>query len=90
MLFLESLLFKMTSQMLPLIGWESRPLNLAVLFRENNNRQKTKSSSLGSELEFSGQMCCDPQQIVTGWGQYFQKLYSDTERSILMHISKAE
>ena len=25
-------------------------------------------------------MCRDPQQIVKGWGQYFQNLYSDTER----------
>ena len=56
-------------------------LNLTALFStKKNNRRKSKSSSEGLEVEFNGQMYRDPQQIVTGWGQYFQNLYSDTER----------
>ena len=33
-----------------------------------------------SEINFSGNVCRDPSEIVHRWGQYFSKLYSDTER----------
>ena len=59
---------------------DAAELDSAFFWKKINNRRKSKSSSAGSEVEFNGQMCRDPQQIVTGWGQYFQNLYSDTER----------
>ena len=50
-------------------------------FGKNNKIRKGSTSSAGSEVEFSkGHVCRDPQQIATGWGKYFQRLYADTER----------
>ena len=45
-----------------------------------NNRRKASHTSAGSEINFNGNVCCDPSEIVHGWGQYFSSLYSDTYR----------
>ena len=35
----------------------------------------------GCQIEFKGRICRDPEEIATGWGDYFRELYSDTERT---------
>ena len=39
------------------------------------------SLSTGCQIEFHGRIHRDPEEIATGWGNYFRELYSDTERS---------
>ena len=43
------------------------------------NRRKASHTSAGSEINFSGNVC-QPFRNSAWWGQYFSKLYSDTER----------
>ena len=55
---------------------------LIVLFsgKKVNNRRKASHTSADSEINFNGNVCRDPSEIVHGWGQYFSNLYSDTYR----------
>ena len=59
---------------------EAAELDSAFFWKKVNKKRKGSTSSAGSEVEFSkGHVCRDPQQIATGWGEYFQRLYADTE-----------
>ena len=55
-------------------------IDSAVFWKKVNNRRKTSHTSAGSELNYNGNVCRDPSEIVDGWGQYFFNLYSDTHR----------
>ena len=60
---------------------EAAELDSAFFWKKVNKKRKKSTSSAGSEVEFSkGHVCRDPQQIATGWGEYFQRFYADTER----------
>ena len=60
---------------------EAAELDCAFFWKKVNKKRKGSTSSAGSEVEFSkGHVCRDPQQIAKGWGEYFQRLYADTER----------
>ena len=56
-------------------------LDSAFFWKKINGRRKYLTANAGSEIEFNGRICRDPAQIATGWGEYFQKLCSDTERT---------
>ena len=55
-------------------------IDSAVFWKKVNNRRKASHTSAGSEINFNGNVCRDPSEIVHGWGQYFSNLYSDTYR----------
>ena len=55
-------------------------IDSAVFWKKVNNRRKMSHTSAGSALNFNGNVCRDPSEIVDGWGQYFSNLYSDTHR----------
>ena len=60
---------------------DAAELDSAFFWKKINRKRKGSTSSAGAEVEFKGQVCRDPQQIATGWGEYFETLYADTERS---------
>ena len=61
----------------------------SIFWKNINNRRKSKSLSVGSEVEFNGQICRDPQQIVTGCGNIFKIYILILKESILTHNLKA-
>ncbi|MCG8048280.1 MAG: reverse transcriptase family protein, partial [Candidatus Thiodiazotropha endolucinida] len=55
-------------------------IDSAYFWKKINYRRKLSISHAGNEIEFNGRIRRDPEDIANGWGEYFQQLYSDTER----------
>ena len=56
-------------------------LDSAYFWKRVKGRQKLSSLSTGCQIESNGRIHRDPEEIDTGWGNYFPELHSDTERS---------
>ena len=69
---------------------DAAELDSAFFWKKINNSLKSKSSSTESEVEFNWQMCGDPQQIVTGWGNTLKSYILILKESILVHNLKAK
>ena len=55
-------------------------IDSAYFWKKINGRRKMSLACTGSEIEFKGHICRDPEEITLGWGEYFRDMYSDTER----------
>lgn len=50
-----------------------------LFLKKVNSRRHKSHSHTGSEIKFGDNVCREPEDIVSGWGCYFKKLYSENE-----------
>ena len=50
-----------------------------LFWKKVNSRRHKSHSHTGSEIKFGDNVCREPEDIVSGWGCYFKKLYSENE-----------
>ena len=59
---------------------QAAEVDSALFWKKINSRRKFSSVEAGCEMKFGTTVCRDPEQIASGWGDYFRDLYADTER----------
>lgn len=59
---------------------EIAEIDSAFFRKKINGRRKMSLACTGSEIEFKGHICRDPEEITLGWGEYFRDIYSDIDR----------
>ena len=59
---------------------QAAEVDSAGFWKKVNNRRNFSCTNAGSEIKFENVVCRDAESIASGWGEYFRKLYSDTDR----------
>ena len=67
---------------------QAAEVDSGFFWKKVNSRRQQSQTHAGSELRFDDKVCRDPEDIVSGWGCYFQKLYSESTSPMFDPIFK--
>ena len=67
---------------------QAAEVDSGLFWKKVNSRRQQSQTHAGSELRFGGKVCRDPEDIVSEWGCYFQKLYSESNSPMFDPVSK--
>ena len=67
---------------------QAAEVDSGFFWKKVNSRRQQSQTHAGSELRVGDKVCRDPEDIVSGWGCYFQKLYSESNSTMFDLIFK--
>ena len=67
---------------------QAAEVDSGFFWKKVNSRRQQSQTHAGSELRFDDKVCRDPEDIVSGWGCYFQKLYSESNSPMFDPVFK--